>query len=460
MGTKISISRLLSRNLLSLQYGELPPASVQKVKICIFDALTSVLGGCDMPVSLAAVEVFKKMKGNPEASIWMDGERTGVADAAFANTAMAHSLLQEDTHILSQSHPGSVVIPSVLTLGEKVGASGQDAVTAVVAGYEAMTRVGRFMVTAEFNRRGFRPSGVFGPFGSCMVAARLLGLTEDQACNAVGIAGNCSAGVMEFAHAGSRDFPLHNAFAVKNGILAAYLARSGATGPETIFEGKAGVGNAFAGAHEGLEGIGSLQKSNLEIMEVYFKEYPVCGFVQTTPKAALRIRKELRLQPEEIEEITVGIFTMGKIWPGTDFSGPFEGFTQAQMSNQFAVAAAVLDGTITPATLHNRKDVRYAEFARKVKVEIDPDCDKNYRPKESVKLTVRTKAGKTYQLFEEDLTYGDDQFVVDRFISYGKGVLKEGTISTLVERIKNIEKVKNVGEITSLLVRPKDKKRP
>ena len=38
---------------------------------------------------------------------------------------------------------------------------------------------------------------------------------------------------------------------------------------------------------------------------------------------------------------------MGKIWPGTDFSGPFEEFTQAQMSNQFAVAAAVLDGNIT-----------------------------------------------------------------------------------------------------------------
>ena len=456
MGTETTISRYLSRNLLNLQYRDLPSAAVEKAKICIFDALTSVLGGCDMPVSLAAVEVCKKMKGSSEAAIWMDGERTSVADAAFANTAMAHSLLQEDTHILSQSHPGSVVIPSVLTLGEKVGASGQDAMTAIVAGYEAMTRVGRFMVTEEFNRRGFRPSGVFGPFGSCMAAARLLGLTEDQTCNAFGIAGNCSAGVMEFAHAGTRDFPLHNAFAVKNGIVAAYLAKYGATGPETIFEGKAGVGNAFSGTNAGLEGIGSIQKGKLEIMEVYFKEYPLCGFVQTTPKAALRVRKELKLKPEEIEEITVGIFTMGKIWPGTDFRGPFEGFTQAQMSNQFAVAAAVLDGNITPATLHNRKDARYAEFAKKVKVEIDPDCDKNYPPKESVKLTVRTRDGRSYQLYEEDLTYADDPLVVGRFISYGKGVLKEETIPALVERIKNIEHAKNVAEITSLLVRRKN----
>ena len=48
--------------------------------------------------------------------------------------------------------------------------------------------------------------------------------------------------------------------------------------------------------------------------------------------------------------------------------------------------------------------------------------------------------------------------MVDRFISYGKGILKEEAISALVERIKNIEKAKNVGEITSLLVRLKKQK--
>jgi len=455
MESRTTISRMLARNLLNLQFKDLPSAAVEKAKICIYDSFSSVLGGCDMPVSLAAIEVSKRMNGNSESSIWMDGGKTSLPDAAFANTALAHSLLQEDTHIISQSHPGSVVIPSVFTLGEKVGARGKDAITAIVAGYEAMTRVGRFMVTDEFNRRGFRPSGVFGTFGSCIVAARMLGLSEDQTCNAFGIAGNCSAGVMEFANAGTRDFPLHNAFAVRNGILAAYLARHGATGPQAIFEGKAGIGNAFSGTRAGLEGIGSIDMNALEIMEVYFKAYPTCGFVQTTPTAALRIRNELKLKPEEIEEITVGIFTMGKIWPGTDFSGPFEEFTQAQMSNQFVLAAALVDGKITPATLHNRMDPRYAEVANKVKVEIDPDCDKNYPPKESVKLTVRTKNGKSYTIYEDDLFVPDDKFVVDRFVSYGKGILKDETISALVEQIEHLERVKNIGEMTSLLVKVK-----
>ncbi len=190
-------------------------------------------------------------------------------------------------------------------------------------------------------------------------------------------------------------------------------------------------------------------------MEVYFKAYPACGFVQTTPKAALRIRNELKLKPEEIEEITVGIYKMGKIWPGTDFSGPFEGFTQAQMSNQFMIAAALVDGNVTPSILNNRKDPRYGEVAKKVKVEIDPECDKNFPGKESVKLTIRTKDGRSFTLFEEDMAYPDKKFVVDRFISNGKAVLPGRAIASLVKKIGGIEKVKNIADITSLLVKPK-----
>jgi hypothetical protein len=68
---------------------------------------------------------------------------------------------------------------------------------------------------------------------------------------------------------------------------------------------------------------------------------------------------------------------------------------------------------------------------------------------------VRGRNGKSYTIFEEDLSYPDKRFVLDRFISYGKEVLKDSAISALVERIENIEKVKNIAGITSLLVRLK-----
>ncbi len=122
------------------------------------------------------------------------------------------------------------------------------------------------------------------------------------------------------------------------------------------------------------------------------------------------------------------------------------------MSNQFMVAAALVDGQVTPTSLHNRKDTRYAEVAEKVKVEIDPDCDKNFPGKESVKLTVRTKGGRSYTIFEEDMGYPDEKFIVDRFVSYGKDILPGEAVSTLVKRIEDIEKLNNIAEIASLLV--------
>lgn len=453
MTSTISMSRLLGRKLSDIHFTQLSSEVIEKAKICIFDTLTSVFGGYELPSSQAAVAAVKQFKGDAGTFIWIDGDRVNTADAAFANTALAHSLLQEDTHIISQSHPGSIIIPTALTLGEESAATGKQIIEAIVAGYEAMARVGRYLVTDEFNRRGFRPSGVFGPFGSCIVAARLLNLSEDQTCAAMGLAGNCSAGVMEFASAGTRDFPLHNAFAARNGITSAYLAKYGATAPERILEGKFGVANAYSGASFDTEKFASAVSDDYEIMEVYFKSYPACGFVQTTPRAAMRLAQEFGIRPEDIEEITIGIFTMGKIWPGTDYSGPFDEITQAQMSNQFMAAAALIDGNITPATLHRRKNPQYSEIAKKIKVEIDPECDKNYPPKESVKMTVRTRDGRSFSVFEEDMTLPDNQFVIDRFASYGKDLLSETSISELMDRIQNIEKVKNISEITALLIR-------
>ena len=173
MHSRTTISQLLARNLLNLEFENLPSAVVQMTKICIFDTLAGAFGGWNNEISRAVIEAVKNMKGNSDASIWVHGEKTSVADAAFCNAAIAHSMMLEDTHTGCRSHPGSIIIPTVFALGEGIGATGKEALTAIVAGYEAMAHVGRFMYNAEFSRRGFRPSGVFGPFGSSMAAAKL-----------------------------------------------------------------------------------------------------------------------------------------------------------------------------------------------------------------------------------------------------------------------------------------------
>jgi 2-methylcitrate dehydratase PrpD len=448
---KASISRQLARNLLSLRFVDLPPEVLDKAKACIVDCLASVLGGWDMPVSTAAILVAGQSAGATEATIWTGQSKATVSDAAFANTALAHSLLQEDTHIVTQSHPGSIVIPAALTLGETLHSGGREVLAAIVAGYEAVTGIGRGLVNPEFNQRGFRPSGVLGPFAACVVASRLLALDEDQTTNALGIAGNCAGGVMEFAYAGTRDFPLHVAFAVRNGITAALLAQQGASGPEQILEGRGGIGNAFAGIRTGLEAIGKPDTQALGIMETYSKAFPACGFVQATPQVALRLRREVAIPLEEIEEIIVGTFAVSATWPGTDYCGPFEQPTQAQMSHQFMLAAALADGAITPVTLRNRLDPRYAELAAKTRVEIDPECDRNYPPRQSARITVRLRDGRIHTVYEDDLHFPDRSSVVARFVSNAEAVLRDGAASRLLEHVDSLETMGDVAVIPSLL---------
>ena len=46
----------------------------------------------------------------------------------------------------AQSHPGCIVVPSALAMGEKESISGKDMILAVVAGYEVMGRINKAIV--------------------------------------------------------------------------------------------------------------------------------------------------------------------------------------------------------------------------------------------------------------------------------------------------------------------------
>ena len=56
------------------------------------------------------------------------------AVAALLNGALGHSLDFDDTHADSSLHPSAPVVPAAFAVGEMVGASGRDVLTAIVAG--------------------------------------------------------------------------------------------------------------------------------------------------------------------------------------------------------------------------------------------------------------------------------------------------------------------------------------
>src|SRR5690606_28341225 len=91
---------------------------------------------------------------------------------------------RSDTHEQSAGHPGSVVIPAALALGQSMRSPGSRVLEAIVAGYEVFCRFGHAIVTPRVSA-AFRPTGLIGPLGSAMACAKLLELGT-EACAASG----------------------------------------------------------------------------------------------------------------------------------------------------------------------------------------------------------------------------------------------------------------------------------
>src|SRR6516164_7019618 len=127
--------------------------------------------------------------------------RAGMPEAAEAHGASALDLSTrcalaraseiDNIHLPSMTTPGAIVIPGALTLAAAMPvvaaqeATAQGLVAAIVAGYEAMTRLGRAVDGPSILYRGIWPTYFAAPFGMAAVTARLLKLDEEASAHAL-----------------------------------------------------------------------------------------------------------------------------------------------------------------------------------------------------------------------------------------------------------------------------------
>src|SRR5437867_4401596 len=99
-----------------------------------------------------------------------------------------------------------------------------------------------------------------GPSAAAVAIGKLYGFDQGTLVSAMGLAGSCSAGLLEFAWSGADTKRLHLGRASHLGLESALLARQGLRGPATVLGGRYGYFNAFSLAPRMdrlLEGLGS-----------------------------------------------------------------------------------------------------------------------------------------------------------------------------------------------------------
>src|SRR5690606_9812827 len=104
-----------------------------------------------------------------------------------------------------------------LGMGDDLGASGHDLVTAYIAGMEVATRLGS-VAKGGFHQTGFHPTGLIGIFAATLIAGRMRDLTEDQLASAQGIALSLASGSLEFLQDGAWTKRIHPGIAGAQGI--------------------------------------------------------------------------------------------------------------------------------------------------------------------------------------------------------------------------------------------------
>lgn len=341
----MTVAESLAEWATSLRLEDVPADVRYSATGLMIDALGTALAARRLRVVEPAVAVARGLAGPPEASVLGSATRLGACAAAFANGALVHGLDFDDTHALGMVHASAVVLPAALAVGEQTNASGADVLTAAIAGYEAVCRVG--MASPHgFHARGLHATAVAGVFAAAVVAARLLDLDAAVLAQALGIAGSGASGLLEFLSTGSSTKQLHPGSASMNGILAARLAAAGATGPVSVFEGPRGLYATMADREVDLDAITRELGSTWQVADVGIKPYPACQLMHATLDAVAAITEPV--DPSEVVEIVAGVHADAspivcepaerKVHPRTPYDAKF--------SLQWSVAALLADGCL------------------------------------------------------------------------------------------------------------------
>lgn len=459
----MTVSTELAAFAEGLRLADIPERTRSKAMDCLIDYCRLALVGAQTPWSRRLHDAAVRQGGAGEAATPYYGTRLPVQQAAFLAGTFAHGLEWDDIHLPSITHPGAVVFPAVLAVGEQVRATGSDMLVAAVLGYEVMTRIGLTVQLSHYADLGFHGTATLGVFGAAAAAARLMGMAAPDIEHALAIASSHSAGLAEFHASGGSVKRIHAGKAARDGIEAARLVAAGVTGVPNFMSARQGYCQAYSRTPDPARAVDRLGTRWL-IDEVAIKTHACGRGLQASIDAVAEIAHREGLAAEDVVEIVLhaspvhaGLFT----YVPNDMMG-------AQLSIPFSIALLLHRG---------RPDVplQFADYvrdwnseaviaiARRCRVEIDPAslaaiAAKRYPS--TVRAELVTTDGRR---FDNTVIHplGDPENPIppdalrDRLRQQVEGIVPGDQAERLIGLVDGLDSLKNGADLAdSLCVRP------
>ena len=451
----------IAQFILETSFEGIPRGAIEKAKRTALDCIGAALAGVGEPVSQTITGYATKLGGPAQASLFGAGVKVSAADAALANGCIAHALDYDDCGV-KIGHPSVLVLPAVLSLGEHLGASGKDILTAYVIGLEIE---GKLALHADFKLMQARLNHQtwYGSIGAAAACAKLLKLNIEKTRMALGIAANYACGLS--VNHGSMAGAMAAGNACRNGVTGALMAQAGITANPNMIEAKNGfydtlVGQDHYDAERMADGLGN--PFYIESPGIGLKKYPSCYHTHRALDGVFQLLNEHRLNDKEIDEIDVGTSERAmRVLAFTEPATPY----QAKFSMPYCIAASVVDQQVTLETFTPSKfeDRSIVQTRKKVHLsfpdvpiwpglaDVGPDTEFVGNP-----VTIRTTDGRRYSA-RVDIPRGDpalpltDDELLAKFRDCARSQLRSADMERSVDQVLGLERVADVATLMTTL---------
>jgi len=389
------LSKELANFAANLKIADIPNDVIARAEDLLVDWFGSAIAGKgSRPVEIIA-QFAQNMSGYDSSHVGPSEVLISRASsspflAAMANAAASHVAEQDDVHNGSVFHPATVVFPPALACAQALGASGEEMLTAAVAGYEVGIRVGEFLGRSHY--KVFHTTGTAGTLAAAATVGHLLKLNPEQMLHAFGSAGTQSAGLWEFLRDAADSKQLHTAHAASTGLMSAYIAQAGFTGAQHIMEGKQGMAAGMSSDSDPsklVDGLGT----RWAIAETSFKYHASCRHTHPAADALLQVMLANKLKPSDIAKVETLVHqgAIDVLGPVTDPATVHQ--SKFSMGTVLALIAHYQFAGLQEFDQHFHDDA-ICLFRDRVTMTLDPEVDSAYPQRWIGKVKVHLHNGQ------------------------------------------------------------------
>lgn len=318
------------------------------------------------------------------------GKNLALKEAVFLNGLNGHALDYDDGTNSGIIHLGSPIFSLLLPLAQRYEKSVGEVLRAAVIGYEASYTMA-VSIQPKHKALGFHATGTCGMLGATLAAAYMLGLTDEERFQAFATACVSASGMLKVLDDGSELKPYNVAKTALLSLTSLQLAKAGFKGHDDPLGGYRGFLKMMSG-DENTPIKSTMLNGTYAIMKSYTKPYASCRYTHPPVEAAIHLRNQYGITPEDVKEIHIETYSLAVAGHDhTDIKGSYS----AKMSTPYSTAVALVYGKAGLQEFEKEvlENPTIQVLTRKIHVTAAEELSQIFPEKQSAIVTISTETG-------------------------------------------------------------------